>query len=130
MAMPQTYFLNTQLEFASAHRLHGYPGDCANLHGHNWKVEVTVKGHQLDDVGMVMDFKAIKREAKTIIDELDHTYLNDHPAFQSDNPTAENIARFIYQTLAKRINSEQVQMHRLTLWENDRNSVTYEQTDD
>ncbi|KUJ72213.1 6-pyruvoyl tetrahydropterin synthase [Thiomicrospira sp. WB1] len=128
--MPQTYFLNTQLEFASAHRLHGYPGDCANLHGHNWKVEVTVKGHQLDDVGMVMDFKAIKREAKTIIDELDHTYLNDHPAFQSDNPTAENIARFIYQTLAKRINSEQVQMHRLTLWENDRNSVTYEQTDD
>ncbi|WP_019896165.1 6-carboxytetrahydropterin synthase QueD [Hydrogenovibrio halophilus] len=128
--MAQTYFLNTLLEFASAHRLHGYPGDCANLHGHNWKVEVTVKGQQLNDIGMVMDFKAIKREAKAIIDELDHTYLNDHPAFKTANPTAENIARFLYQSLVERIESDQVRMHRITLWENDRNSVIYQETDD
>ena len=127
--MAQTYFLKTLLDFASAHHLNQYPGDCARLHGHNWKVEVMVKGHKLDDIGMVIDFKAIKKQAKRIIADLDHSYLNEHPAFQTQNPTAENIARFIYQSLAEKINTDTVHMYQITLWENDRNCVIYQQTD-
>ena len=88
-----------------------------------------VKGHKLDDIGMVIDFKAIKKQAKRIIADLDHSYLNEHPAFQTQNPTAENIARFIYQSLAEKINTDTVHMYQITLWENDRNCVIYQQTD-
>ena len=121
----KTFVLKTLLDFASAHSLRGYDGDCAKLHGHNWKIEVQVVGHQLNEVGMVIDFKEIKKHAKAVIAELDHTFLNDHPHFQTTNPTAENIAAYLYQEIEKRIQSDQVKMHSLTVWENDRNCVTY-----
>ena len=123
MQTPQ-FTLTTLLDFAAAHRLHGYDGDCARLHGHNWKVEVHVRGTQLDDVGMVMDFKAIKRHAREVVAELDHTYLNDHPFFQTRNPTAENLALFLFQKLSERINNDHCQVVGITVWENDRNRVT------
>lgn len=123
--MTQQFVLKTLLDFASAHSLKGYPGDCAKLHGHNWKIEVQVVGKKLNTIGMVIDFKEIKRHAKEVIAELDHTFLNDHPHFQNINPTAENIAVFIYQEIAKRIENPEVSMHSLTVWENDRNCVTY-----
>lgn len=123
--MAQQFVLKTLLDFASAHSLRGYPGDCAKLHGHNWKIEVEVIGHELDDIGMLIDFKKIKRHAKAIIDELDHSFLNDHPHFAERNPTAEHIAQYIFRALQSRIDSEQVSMHRLTVWENDRNCVIY-----
>ncbi len=123
--MKKHFTLTSVLEFAAAHRLHGYDGDCARLHGHNWKVEVSVRGTELDEVGMVMDFKAIKREARAILEELDHTYLNDHPAFQQQNPTAENIARYLFDTLSARINSDRFHVQAVTVWENERNWVTY-----
>lgn len=123
--MAKTFTLKTLMDFASAHSLRDYPGNCANLHGHNWKVEVQVIGHQLNDVGMVIDFKQIKAHAKNVIETLDHTYLNDHPYFQSVNPTAENIAQYLYQQIQNKIQTDSVKMHSLTLWENDRNCVTY-----
>lgn len=126
--MAQQFILKTLLDFASAHRLLGYPGDCSNLHGHNWKIEVQVKGSKLNEIGMVIDFKAIKRIAKDVIAELDHTYLNDHPNFQKTNPTAENIAAYIYTEIEKRIETPEVTMHSLTVWENDRNCVIYSET--
>ena len=128
MKKERIFRLRTILDFAAAHRLHGYDGDCARLHGHNWKVEVEVEGTQLDEVGMVMDFKAIKRHAREVIAELDHTYLNDHPAFQQQNPTAENIAAYLYRALSERINTPDRRVAAITLWENDRNCVTYSET--
>jgi 6-pyruvoyltetrahydropterin/6-carboxytetrahydropterin synthase len=123
--MAQQFVLKTLLDFASAHSLTGYDGDCARLHGHNWKVEVEVVGSTLNQVGMVIDFKQIKKHAKAVIAELDHTYLNDHPHFKETNPTAENIAQFIYQKIQSQIETNEIKMHRLTVWENDRNCVIY-----
>lgn len=123
--MSQKFILKTLLDFAAAHSLRGYPGDCANLHGHNWKIEVEVVGSKLNEVGMVIDFKEIKKVAKTVIKELDHTFLNDHPHFTTTNPTAENIAVYLYREIQSRIQTETVSMHCLTVWENDRNCVTY-----
>lgn len=123
--MAQTFVLKTLLDFASAHSLRGYPGDCAKLHGHNWKIEVEVRGHKLNDIGMVIDFKEIKRHAKEVVKELDHTFLNDHPHFKETNPTAENIAQYLFQTIQGRIQTDLVTMHQITVWENDRNCVIY-----
>lgn len=123
--MAQQFILKTLLDFAAAHSLRGYPGDCAKLHGHNWKVEVEVCGQKLNDIGMVIDFKDIKRHAKEAVAELDHTFLNDHPHFQRTNPTAENIAQYLFNEIAKRIETDLIKMHRITIWENDRNCVIY-----
>lgn len=123
--MAQQFTLKTLLDFAAAHSLRGYDGDCAKLHGHNWKVEVEVTGNRLNDIGMLIDFKQIKQHAKQAVKELDHTFLNDHPHFQRVNPTAENIAQYLYTEIAKRIETDDVKMHSLTVWENDRNCVTY-----
>lgn len=123
--MKKTFQLKTILDFAAAHRLHGYDGDCAKLHGHNWKIEVQVEGERLNEIGMVMDFKEIKQHAKAVIAELDHTYLNDHPYFQTHNPTAEHLAVFLFDALSARINTPQRQVKTITVWENERNCVTY-----
>ena len=123
--MAQKFVLKTLLDFASAHSLRDYPGDCAKLHGHNWKIEVQVIGEKLNDIGMVIDFKEIKKHTKEVIKELDHTYLNDHPHFKEINPTAENIAVYLFQEIKNRIQTPEVKMHSLTVWENDRNCITY-----
>lgn len=123
--MAQKFTLKTLLDFAAAHSLRGYDGDCAKLHGHNWKVEVEVCGNKLNNIGMLIDFKEIKKQAKQAVKELDHTFLNDHPHFQRMNPTAENIAQYLFTEIAKRIETDDVQMHSITIWENDRNCVTY-----
>ncbi len=123
--MAKQFILKTLLDFASAHRLINYPGDCARLHGHNWKIEVEVMGTELNEIGMVIDFKQIKQHAKQVINELDHTYLNDHPHFSQVNPTAENIAEYLFKAIQSHIESDTVQMHRITVWENERNCVIY-----
>lgn len=123
--MAPQFTLKTILDFAAAHSLRGYDGDCAKLHGHNWKVEVQVCGNRLNEIGMLIDFKKIKLHAKQAVEELDHTFLNDHPHFQRVNPTAENIAQYLYTEMAKRIETEDIKMHSITIWENDRNCVIY-----
>ncbi|KUJ75436.1 6-pyruvoyl tetrahydropterin synthase [Thiomicrospira sp. XS5] len=127
--MAQQFVLKTLLDFAAAHSLKNYPGDCAKLHGHNWKIEVQVQGSKLNEIGMLVDFKEIKKHAKQVVAELDHTFLNDHPSFQAQNPTAENIAVFLYREIESRIQSDTVKMHSLTVWENDRNCVIYSEND-
>jgi 6-pyruvoyltetrahydropterin/6-carboxytetrahydropterin synthase len=120
------FMLTSQLEFAAAHRLRGYEGNCARLHGHNWKVEVSVSGEHLNDVGMLMDFKEIKRRAKVVLDELDHFYLNDITPFNDElNPTAENIACFLFDRLSKDINDNRISVASVKVWENDRNCATF-----
>ncbi len=119
------YTLRILTDFASAHTLRGYPGACSRLHGHNWKVEVEVEARQLDKLGMGLDFKVIKRSANELVGELDHRYLNEVSPFDNVNPTAENIAAYLYQGLARRLNDERVQVRTVTLWETDRACVRY-----
>lgn len=112
-------------DFAAAHLLRGYPGPCSRLHGHNWKVEVEVTATRLDEIGMGMDFRDIKAATKAVIDQMDHRHLNELPPFDEINPTAENIAAYIYQQLATKLNDERVSVHAITLWETERACVSY-----
>lgn len=119
------YELTVELTFSSAHSLRGYEGSCENLHGHNWKVEVTVEAAGLDNLGMVMDFKRIKNEAKKVIDALDHRFLNEVPPFDTINPTAENIAASIYAGVGASLNGGGVRVSRVKVWESDTSAASY-----
>ncbi len=123
--MPACYTLKIITEFSSAHSLRDYPGECRRLHGHNWKVEVEIVAHKLDKMGMVIDFKTVKSATRTITDQLDHRYLNEIEPFDKINPTAENIAAFLYQALSKNLNNSVIQVKAITLWETERASVHY-----
>lgn len=123
--MTGRYKMKIVTDFAAAHVLRGYPGPCSRLHGHNWKVEVEVVASKLDEIGMGMDFKDIKTETKQVIDAMDHRHLNELPPFTEVNPTAENIAAFIYTSLASKINDERVNVRAVTIWETERACVTY-----
>ena len=123
--MTARYTLKVLSEFAAAHSLRDYPGDCKRLHGHNWKVEVEVAASELDALGMAIDFKAVKAAAKEVGDRLDHRYLNDIAPFDGINPTAENLAAYFFRELAKLLDDGRVRVHAITLWETDRACVRY-----
>lgn len=115
------YSLKVESNFSSAHNLRAYKGKCEELHGHNWKVEATAESPGLDKIGMVMDFKLIKDELNHILDRFDHKYLNKLKPFDKINPTSENIARFIFETLKSRVAG----LKSITVWENSTSSATY-----
>lgn len=94
------YELTVRSDFEAAHQINGYEGKCQRLHGHNWSVEAIVRGHQLDRLGMLIDFKVLKGALKNVLDEFDHQYLNELGAFETLNPTAENLARLIFERLS------------------------------
>jgi len=115
------YSLRVESNFSSAHNLREYKGKCEELHGHNWKIEATVESLTLDKTGMVMDFKFIKGELNKILEKLDHKYLNKLKPFDKTNPTSENIARFIYEALKRKVAG----LKSITVWENPTSSATY-----
>ena len=92
-----------QHHFCAAHRLIGYDGKCANIHGHNFVVEARITGDQLDNLGILVDFKDVKASLTSIIDVLDHQLLNDLPPFRETNPSSENIAKYFYDQLARQL---------------------------
>ncbi|MDH5484244.1 MAG: 6-carboxytetrahydropterin synthase QueD [Gammaproteobacteria bacterium] len=119
------YTLKVLTDFASAHTLRDYPGACSRMHGHNWKVELEVEATALNEIGIAIDFKQMKQTANEVCDQLDHRYLNELEPFTEINPTAENIAAWLYSEISKRLNNETVQVSALTLWETERASVRY-----
>lgn len=123
--MAARYTLKIVTDFASAHTLRDYPGQCSRMHGHNWKVEAEVEATRLDEVGMGIDFKIIKKHTREISDRLDHRYLNEIPPFDQINPTAEHIAAYLYQELSDKINTADIQVKAITLWETERACVRY-----
>lgn len=123
--MAARYTLKVVTDFSSAHTLRDYPGACSRMHGHNWKLEVEVRASRLDDTGMAIDFKHIKRAARELGDKLDHRYLNEIPPFDKINPTAENIAAYLYSGIGEQINNEHIQVCAVTLWETERACVRY-----
>jgi len=119
------YMLTIRTSFAAAHNLVNYQGDCENLHGHNWKVEVAVTARELDKAGLGIDFKILKKEAGAIINELDHKYLNDNPAFRDISPSSEHIAKYLYQRISERMNNDNIKIDSITVWESDNASARY-----
>ena len=89
--------------FDAAHQLVGHKGPCENLHGHTWKVQVHIAAEGLNKMGMVMDFKEIKTHLGAVVSKLDHTNLNELAPFKTSNPTSENVARYIYGQLIKKL---------------------------
>ena len=110
------YELTITAHFDAAHALHGYPGECRELHGHTWDVEVTVAGEQLDEVGIVYDFKRLKDDVGGVLDAYDHVHLNEVPPFDSINPTAENLARVVCEALVEKVGTG-VTVHEVAVWE-------------
>ncbi|MCK5782822.1 MAG: 6-carboxytetrahydropterin synthase QueD [Desulfobacterales bacterium] len=122
------YHLTILTHFAAAHNLLNYQGDCENLHGHNWKVEATVKTEELDKAGLGIDFKILKKHTKEIMNYLDHKYLNDLDAFEGISPSSEHISRFIYDRLADSLAEYNVILEKITVWESDNAYATYTQS--
>jgi 6-pyruvoyltetrahydropterin/6-carboxytetrahydropterin synthase len=119
------YRLKIITSFAAAHCLINYQGDCENLHGHNWKVEVNVTARDLDEAGLGIDFKVLKRETNSLLKTLDHKYLNELPPFLAASPSSENLARYIYGELSRQLNTDNVKVIMITVWESDFASASY-----
>jgi len=118
------YELTITSHFDAAHALPGYPGECRELHGHTWDVEVTVAGSHLDDVGIVYDFKDLKKDLGAVLDAYDHAYLNDVEPFDTINPTAENLARIIFEALHDVVDAR-VNLLSVSVWESPVAKITY-----
>jgi 6-pyruvoyltetrahydropterin/6-carboxytetrahydropterin synthase len=110
------YELTVKGHFDAAHALRGYPGECRNLHGHTWDVEVTVAGQALDDVGIVYDFKRLKDDLGAVLARYDHVYINEVAPFDTLTPTAENLARVIFEQLRDTVGT-QVRVVEVVVWE-------------
>ncbi len=113
--------LSVQDSFSAAHRVKGYKGDCAGIHGHTYRIEARIKVGKLDKIGMAMDFHKIKAQLDSILKRLDHKSLNDLTFFKKHNATAEWIAVYIFREMKKKTRS----VHSITVWEGLANSVTY-----
>ena len=122
---PNMFVLKIVTDFASAHSLRDYPGDCARLHGHNWQVEVSVCSQVLDDSGIAIDFREIKKQTKLVVKRLDHQYLNEIKPFDILNPTAENIAKYFFDEISLLITNKDLKVKEVMIWETPRSAVTY-----
>jgi len=112
--------------FAAGHALRNYRGKCENVHGHNYRCQVTMEGEQLDSVGLLVDFVELKRTVHSVLDRLDHQWLNDYPPFNEFNPSAENIAKHIYDEVLKGLPERGgVRLAAVKLWETDTASAIY-----
>lgn len=115
------YEIEVFSSFSAAHRLRGYKGKCENIHGHNWRVGVTVSSDKLNKIGIVVDFKDVKKRLKDVLKKFDHKNLNSLASFRKANPTSENLAKFIYEQLRKR----RLPVSSVSVWEGDDSKATY-----
>jgi 6-pyruvoyltetrahydropterin/6-carboxytetrahydropterin synthase len=118
------YSIFIKTHFDAAHQLHGYPGECCELHGHTWKIGVKVTAEETDKIGISFDFKKLKSITESVISAFDHKHINQVKPFDTVNPTAENLSQYIYQKIAEQL-PRQVKMSEVTLWESDNYALTY-----
>lgn len=121
--------VSVEAGFAAAHQLRNYRGKCENLHGHNYKVRVTVQGEELNSIGLLADFTELKAALREISEFLDHKYLNEIPPFTEINPSAENVAKYICDELQKSLSEGAsevpVKIAEVKVWETDTSTATY-----
>jgi|OM-RGC.v1.027569225 6-pyruvoyltetrahydropterin/6-carboxytetrahydropterin synthase len=111
--------------FDSAHYLREYPGKCKNVHGHTWYIEVVLQGENLDSTGILIDFSELKGLIKNIIEPFDHQLLNEQVPFEVDNPTSENLARYFYHEIKKKLSDKPVKLVRVTVSESRATAAAY-----
>ena len=122
------YEVTVEADFSSGHYLRNYHGRCENPHGHNYKVRVTLVGKELDQAGLLLDFKQLKHVMRPVIDRIDHQMLNDLEPFTEINPSAENLARYFYDQTSAQLQdmtSGRVRVKNCTIWETDTTSAIY-----
>lgn len=127
--MPAKYIVKIKTYFAAAHNLRRYGGACSGIHGHNWHVEVAVEASELDDLGMVIDYDVLKEITEKNIKVVDHSYLNELEYFKERNPTAENVAKFLFKNIQTDINnyknSNKIKLKFINICETNTNYVNY-----
>ena len=118
--------------FAAGHSLREYKGKCENVHGHNYRVQVTVEGEKLNGIGLLVDFVDLKRAVRQVIEKLDHQFINDVEPFTTLNPSAENLAKYFYDEVARslnieasRFNNAPVRIAQIKIWETDTSIAVY-----
>ncbi len=119
------YVIKVLSHFSGAHRLRYLHGKCEELHGHNWKVEVSVAAPRLNKEGIVIDFKVLKQKVEKVLKTLDHTFLNDLPYFSKNEPSSENIAKYIFDRLKSELKGHRAILKEVTAWESETSSATY-----
>ena len=113
--------IKVKADFSAAHNLRNYEGKCEKLHGHNWIVEAAFRYKKLDENGLAVDFRIAKAALKDAVEEFDHSYLNELGYFKKTNPTSENIAKFIFDSIKKEIKG----IYSVAVWENERSCAVY-----
>lgn len=119
------YELIVEREFSAAHSLRDYEGACARLHGHNYRVEISVMGEDLQPNGMLLDFGDLKAICDEVLEEMDHRHLNELPMFADRNPTSENLARHIYNEVARGLDVAGAAVGYVRVWESAGQSAVY-----
>jgi len=119
------YEISVQSHFSGAHRLRYLRGKCEELHGHNWKVEVSVISNRVGKDGVVIDFGILKQKVDKVLKPLDHTYLNELPSFSGTEPSSESIAKYIFDRIKTELKGHSVTLKRVTAWESETSSATY-----
>ncbi len=117
--------ISAEYSFAAGHALRGYKGKCENVHGHNYKVKVTVAGETLNPTGLLMDFAQLRTAIKALAERLDHRFLNDLSPFDRLNPSAENLAKYFCEGLEPQVRGEDLRIEAVTVWETDSTSATF-----
>ena len=117
--------IDIERDFSAAHYLRGYNGDCSSLHGHNWVVQAYAQADGLDEIGIALDFRSLKREIDDILSKLDHVCLNEFEPFKNMNPTSENLAKYIFEELSGRLNSDSVKVSKVRVCESPGSGATY-----
>jgi 6-pyruvoyltetrahydropterin/6-carboxytetrahydropterin synthase len=117
--------ISVEYSFAAGHALRNYKGKCEHVHGHNYKVRVTVAGDKLNAAGLLMDFIDLRAEIKALVEKLDHRFLNDIPPFDQLSPSAENLAKYICDAIESQARNQGLQVQGVTVWETDTTSATY-----
>jgi 6-pyruvoyltetrahydropterin/6-carboxytetrahydropterin synthase len=111
--------------FSAAHRISEIGGKCEALHGHNFLVEISVTSESLNEEGLLIDFRTLKRWTEEVLDQLDHKYLNDIDYFKKLNPSSEQIARYLYDRIEERARQARVHLSRVTVWESENSCAAY-----
>jgi 6-pyruvoyltetrahydropterin/6-carboxytetrahydropterin synthase len=113
--------------FSAGHALRGYRGKCENVHGHNYRVQVTLQGPQLDGIGLLVDFTQLKEVMRGIIRKLDHQFINDLEPFREVNPSAENMAKYFYDEVIGQLGGlpTGAHVHEVVIWETDTSMARY-----
>jgi len=120
--------MTVEESFAAGHYLRNYRGKCEKPHGHNYKVRITLQGGQLDNAGLLLDFKDLRDMVRQTVDRIDHRMINDLEPFTSLNPSAENLARYFYEQAnaqVRALTDGRVAVKEVTVWETDTTAATY-----